>query len=96
MKHIKTLVLMQLRDKIDLSWMKNRKDRIHTVVNFILKFAILTLLYTAVLYAASLLGVVYYSDLPQVMTLLITIVMLLLLVSNTVGLTRALYFSSAF
>lgn len=93
MKHIKTLVLMQLRDKIDLSWVKTRKDRIHTVVNFILKFAILTLLYTAVLYAACLLGIVYYSDLPQVMTLMITIVMVLLLFSNTVGLTKALYFS---
>lgn len=93
MKQIKTLVLMQLRDKIDLSWLKTRKERIHTIVNFILKFAILTLLYTAVLFVAGLLGLVYFSDLPQVMTFVITIVMILLLLSNTIGITKALYFS---
>ncbi len=93
MKQIKTLVLMQLRDKIDLSWLKSTKERIHTVVNFLIKFLVLTLIYTSVLYIASLLGLVYYSDLPQIMTFVITFVMILLLISNTVGLTKALYFS---
>ena len=93
MKQIKTLVLMQLRDKIDLSWTKNRKDRIHTVVNFIIRLVILTILYAAVLFVASLLKLVYHTDLPQIMTFVITLVMLLLLVSNTVSLTKALYFS---
>lgn len=93
MKQIKTLVLMQLRDKIDLSWTKTRKGRIHTIVTSILKFAFITVLYAAVLYAASLLNLVYYSDMPQIMTLVITIVMVLLLITNTVGLTKSLYFA---
>lgn len=93
MKQIKTLVLMQLRDKIDLSWTKTRKDRIHTVVNFLLKFLFLTVLYAAVLYACSLLNLVYFSDLPQIMTFVITLVMVMLLFSNTVAITKALYFS---
>ena len=93
MKQIKTLVLMQLRDKIDLSWTKTRKGRIHTIIMSILKFAFITVLYTAILYAASLFNLVYYSDMPQIMTLVITIVMCLLLVTNTIGLTKSLYFA---
>ena len=93
MKQIKTLVLMQLRDKIDLSWTKSRKERIHTVVNFIIRLVVLTVLYAAVLFVASLLKLVYHTDLPQIMTFIITLVMILLLISNTVGLTKALYFS---
>ena len=91
MKQIKTLVLMQLRDKIDLSWIKTRKGRIHTIIMSILKFAFITVLYSAVLFVATLLNLVYYSDMPQIMTLVITIVMLLLLITNTIGLTKSLY-----
>lgn len=93
MKQIKTLVLMQLRDKIDLSWTKTRKGRIHTIIMSILKFAFITVLYSAVLFVATLLNLVYYSDMPQIMTLVITIVMLLLLITNTIGLTKSLYFA---
>ena len=88
MKQIKTLVLMQLRDKIDLSWTKTRKDRIHTIVNFLLKFLILTALYTAVLFACSLLKLVYFSYLPQIMTFVITLVMAMLLFSNTIAMAE--------
>lgn len=93
MKQIKTLVLMQLRDKIDLSWTKTRKGRIHTIIMSILKFAFITVLYSAVLYAAGLLNLVYYSDMPKIMTLVITLVMVLLLITNTMGLTKSLYFA---
>ena len=93
MKQIKTLVLMQLRDKIDLSWTKTRKGRIHTIIMSILKFAFITVLYSAVLYAAGLLNLVYYSDMPKIMTLVITFVMFLLLITNTMGLTKSLYFA---
>ena len=93
MKQIKTLVLMQLKDKVDFSWVKNRKSRIHTIVSSIIKFVILTLIYTAVLYAAKLLGVIFPSDMPQLMTLIITLLMIMLLISCTYGLTKALYFS---
>ena len=93
MKQIKTLVLMQLRDKIDLSWTKTRKGRIHTIITSILKFALITVLYGAVMYVAGWLGLVYYTDMPQIMTLVITIVMALLLITNTAGLTKSLYFA---
>lgn len=93
MKQIKTLVLMQLKDKINFSWMKNRKSRIHTIVSSILKFAILTLIYTIVLFAAKFLGIIFPTDMPQLMTLVITILIIMLLISCTYGLTKALYFS---
>lgn len=93
MKQIKTLVLMQLKDKINFSWIKNRKSRIHTIVTSILKFVILTLIYTAVLFAAKFLGIIFPTDMPQLMTLVITILIIMLLISCTYGLTKALYFS---
>ena len=93
MKQIKTLVLMQLRDKLDFSWLKSRKNRIHTVITSIIKFLILTAIYTAFLFIAKFLKIIYPSDMPQLMTLVITILIILLLISCTYGLTKALYFS---
>lgn len=93
MKQIKTLVLMQLKDKVNFNWMKTHKGRIHTIITSIIKFAILTLIYTAVLFAADLLGIVFYSDMHKIMTLIITFLMIMLLISCTAGLTKSLYYS---
>ena len=59
MKQIKTLVLMQLKDKMDFNWMKTTKGKIHTIITSIIKFAVLTLFYTALLYLANALHIVY-------------------------------------
>lgn len=93
MKQIKTLVLMQLRDKLDFSWLKSRKKRIHTIITSIIKFLIITAIYTLFLFAAKFLKIIYPSDMPQLMTLVITILIVMLLISCTYGLTKALYFS---
>ena len=93
MRQIKTLVLMQLKDKLNFSWLKDRKSRIHTIVSSIIKFVLLTAVYTAILFAAKFLGIIFPSDMPQLMTLVITILIVMLLISCTYGLTKALYFS---
>lgn len=93
MKQIKTLVLMQLKDKLDFNWLKSNKNRIHTVMTSIIKFAVLTLIYTIILYAASLLKLIYDSDMPKIMTLVITVLMIMQLISCTIGLTKSLYYS---
>lgn len=93
MRQIKTLVFMQLKDKIDVSWIYSKKSRIHTIVLALLKFIAITVLYSAVLYLASYFGLVYYSEMPKITTLVITIALFLSTISCMVGLMNTLYFS---
>ena len=93
MKHLKTLVLMQLRDKIDLSWINDKKSRIRNIVFFILKFAIISAFSFLILYLCTLIGLFYYSDLVSVMILVITFSLILSLIACTYELMKNLYFS---
>lgn len=93
MQQIKTLVFMQLKDKLDVSWMYSRKSRIRTIILALLKFVLITAIYGAVLYATNLLGLVLYSDMPQVMTFVLSIALFLSLCACSWGLMKTLYFS---
>ncbi len=93
MKHLKTLVLMQLRDKIDLSWINDKKSRIRNIVFFVLKFAIISAFSFLILYLCTLIGLFYYSDLVSVMILVITFSLILSLIACTYELMKNLYFS---
>ena len=93
MRQIKTLVFMQLKDKIDVSWIYSTKSRINTVVLSLLKFVLVTAIYTVILYATSLLGLVMYSDMPYIMTFVLTLAILLSFITCSWGLMKTLYFS---
>ncbi len=93
MNKLKTLVLMQLHDKIDLSWMHNKEQTIRKIVFGVLKFLIVGILTFAILYVAKLLNLFYYSEAPYVITLVLFISLTLSIISCTVELMKTLYFS---
>ena len=56
MKQLLQLTLFQLKDKIDMSWMKSKKTLIQSIVFGILKFAIVAVVTFAILYALTSVG----------------------------------------
>lgn len=93
MKHLKSLVAMQLRDKVDLSFIKDKKEAIRTIVFSILKFAIITAIVYVILYLCNVVGIFSYDESPNVVTLILTISLSLSLISCTIELMKTLYFS---
>lgn len=93
MKQLKTLVLMQLRDKLDLSFVKDRKQLLRVIIFGILKFAIVAAISYIVLSLSLTIGLFYNSEFPSVMVLILTISLGLSLISCTFELTNNLYFS---
>ena len=93
MKGLKTLVLMQLKDKIDFSFAKSTKKTIFKVVTTLLKFAVITALIYFAFYILSYLRLV--SLLPGVplnlFTALLTIMVSLSIIVCSFGLVKTLY-----
>lgn len=95
MKSLKTLVSMQLRDKIDLSILNNKKELLRSIIFSVCKFivvcAIVFLLFN---FTSSPPAVIfYYSEAPIVMTIVLTLSLLLSVISCTTGLMKTLYFA---
>lgn len=95
MKGLKTLVFMQLKDKLDLSYLNSTKRTIFKVVLAILKFVIVTGLIFAGFYVLSFLRLI--SLLPGIpsnfLVVLFTIMFILSIVVCTFGLMKNLYFT---
>ena len=95
MENLKTLVLMQLKDKVDFSFIKSKKQTIFKVVLSILKFAIITTLIYFGFYILSYLRLV--SILPGIpqnfFALVFTLMIILSIIVCTFGLMKNLYFS---
>lgn len=95
MKGLKTLILMQLKDKVDLSFTKSVKSTIFKVVTSILKFAIITFVIYILFYVLEFLRLV--SVLPGIpqnfITTMFTIMFLLSIFACTLGIMKSLYFS---
>ncbi|MBQ9481763.1 MAG: hypothetical protein IJU84_06340 [Clostridia bacterium] len=92
MKELKALVLMQLKDKLDLGFVKTKKTLIRKIVFTLLKFIIVA----AVAFVARyLLGLFmfYNSDTPQIMIVLATFLIGVSFITCTVGLVKSLYFA---
>ena len=93
MKGLKTLVLMQLKDKIDFSFLKSTKRTIFKVVTTLLKFAVITAIIYFAFYILSYLRLV--SLLPGVplnlFTALLTIMVSLSIIVCSFGLVKTLY-----
>ena len=93
MKHLKSLVAMQLRDKVDLSFIKDKKEALRTIVFSLLKFIVVTAVVYIILYLCNLIGIFSYDESPNVVTLILTISLSLSLISCTVELMKTLYFA---
>lgn len=93
MKHLKSLVAMQLRDKVDLSFIKDKKEAIRTIVLSLLKFVLITAVVYIILYLCNVVGIFSYDESPNVVTLILTISLSLSLISCTVELMKTLYYS---
>ena len=95
-KKIKILVAMQLKEKLDLSFLASKKETLFKVLFSIIGVIIFTAFVYLMFYASTLLGILSLtSRLPNtVMIFLFTLMQLLSILSCTLGLTKSLYFSA--
>lgn len=93
MNHLKTLVAMQLKDKIDLSWLKNKKTILRNTILFLLKFIIIVAVTFLILSLCVKFGIFYASESPRVMILVLTFSLALSVISCTSALMKNLYFA---
>ena len=94
MKQLIKLTLLQLRDKIDTSWTKSKKDLIRTIIFGIAKFAVVTAIVYAILYLLTLIAIVekYQATLP-LFTIFLTLVLVMSLGSAIYNLMQSLFFA---
>lgn len=93
MKNLKTLVMMQLKNKIDFSWANSKMNIFRTFIFGFIKFAIITAITYLVLFLCQKIGIFFYSESPRIMILVVTFSLVLSLVSCTKDLMLNLYFS---
>lgn len=95
MSALKTLILMQLKDKIDFSAFKSVKRAIFKVVLSILKFVLITGIIFVAFYVVDYLRII--SSLPGIpqnfFTVVFTFVLLISIVVAIAGLVKSLYFA---
>ena len=92
MKQLFQLTLFQLKDKIDMSWMKSRKTLIQSIVFGVLKFLLVVAIVFAVLFALSYVGFISkYQDVLPLFTMFLAVITFLSLCSSTYNLTKSLY-----
>ena len=92
---LRTLVSMQLKEKMDFSYLRSKRQTIFKIVWFFVEFAAVTALITVMLHFVKLLGLFsLVSDIPtSVISIVFSVMLALSVVTDTVGLMRALYFS---
>lgn len=92
---LRTLTMMQLKEKMDLSWTRSKRRSLFKIVWLLAEFVGVTALCYLLIYAVKLLGVFsLVGDFPDtVMTVVFTFMTGLSLVFGTAGLVRSLYFS---
>ena len=92
MKQLLQLTLFQLKDKIDMSWMKSKKTLIQSIVFGVLKFLLVVAIVFAVLFALSYVGFISkYQDVLPLFTMFLSVITFLSLCSSTYNLTKSLY-----
>ena len=100
MRNLSILIRMQLKEKLNFKrkGLKNTSvfDIIFSVVLTVLKFALVTAMCIAFIFAARLTNLFAYSGgtvPPEIMSILFTVMLILSIISCTGGLTKALYYS---
>ena len=78
MKQFWHLSLLQLKDKIDFSWVKSKKTLIQAIVFGVLKFAVVAVVAFALLYLLTLIGFVNkYQDAVPLFTIFLAVMFVL-------------------
>ena len=95
LKPLITLVKMQLKEKVDMSYLRSTRKLIFKIVWLIVEFAAITAVITIVFNYVKLLGLFsLVKDIPvSVVSIIFAVMLLLSLVTDTVGLMKSLYFS---
>ncbi len=90
-----TLVKMQLKEKMDLSYLRTPRKLIFKLVWLVIEFAGITALISVAFYFIKLLGLFsLVQDIPvSVISIVFAVMLLLSLVTDTLGLMKSLYFS---
>ena len=90
-----TLVKMQLKEKMDMGYLRSKRKLIFKTVWLFVEFAAITAVITVLFHFVKLLGLFsLVHDIPvSVISLAFGIMLLLSLVTDTVGLVKSLYFS---
>ncbi len=94
-KTLKTLVKMQLKEKMDISYTRSLRKLIFKIVWLLIEFIGITVVITVAFHFVKLLGLFsLVHDIPvSVISLLFSIMLLLSLITDTIGLVKSLYFS---
>ena len=94
MKQLIALVLMQLKDKIDFSYVKDKKVFFIKAVFTVLKFAIITFVcYFTVLICNKVLGLFTPYEIASTMSFIIALFFVMAVLSCTVSLVKTMYYS---
>ena len=90
-----TLVKMQLKEKMDLSYMRSTRSLIFKLAWLAIEFVAITAIIGVAFYFIKLLGLFsLVHDIPvSVISIVFCIMLLLSLVTDTIGLVKSLYFS---
>ena len=88
--HLKTLVAMQLRDKVDLSWIKNKKKALRRILLILIKFIIIAVATFLLLYFGNKMNLFKYYQTSTIVVLVLTISLFLSLITCTFELMKTL------
>ena len=90
-----TLVKMQLKEKMDLSYLRSTRRLIFKIVWLLIEFAAITAVLTVLFNYVKLLGLFsLVHDIPvSVISIIFAVMLFLSIVTDTVGLMKSLYFS---
>ena len=90
-----TLVKMQLKEKMDLSALRSKKNLLFKLIWIVVEFSVITAALYFVFYFVQLFGLFSLSrDIPvSVISIVFAVMLLLSVVTDTVGLMKSLYFS---
>ena len=95
-RNLKTLVMMQLKDKMDLSFVKSKRSLLFKIAAIIAQVALSGGAFFAFFYLASLLKLFSFSGLvpSSLVTAIFTLIFVLAVITCTMGLTNTLYLTS--
>ena len=94
-KVLKPLIMMQLKDKLDMGWLRSKKQAITKIILSILAFALITGVVFALLFISKLMKIFHLMDIVpiSVMVVVFTVMEILSLITCTFGVMKTLYFS---
>ena len=95
LRALKTLVKMQLKEKMDLGYTRSLRSLIFKITWLLIEFVAITAVITVIFYFVKLLSLFsLVHDIPvSVVSFAFSIMLLLSLITDTIGLVKSLYFS---